>query len=100
VLGPLADPVGTLESSRAVFSPNGRWIVNTLSRGVTGPPTAGRLILRNAQSGEVVAHAEIPNRPSEPDYSTTFAKMLVMSQDGRTIVTAGQATPICVWKVE
>jgi WD40 repeat protein/Leucine-rich repeat (LRR) protein len=60
----------------------------------------GQLILRDAESLKIVAEAEIPNRPSSSRRSTVFAKMIVMSQDGRTIVPAGQGPPICVWKIE
>ena len=65
VLGPLADPVSQLKLSRAVFSPDGKWIVTTRSHGSTGDPNPGQLVLHSAQSGEIVAEAEILLRPTK-----------------------------------
>ena len=88
--------------SCAIFSPDGRTIVCSRSRtrAATGDPAPGQLVLLSAQTGEMIAEAEIPLRPAAVErYSPTWAKLLAISGDGRTIATAGQATPICVWKL-
>ncbi|MBT4864400.1 MAG: DUF1080 domain-containing protein, partial [Planctomycetaceae bacterium] len=86
----------------ATFSPDGRWIVVTRARHLVGPAVPGQLIVRDAQTGKIAAIAEIPvaanTRSSK--FGPAFANKLAISRDGRTIITGGCSTPICVWKLE